>query len=775
MSYAVKSGGLVATAGYRAILEGLDSARVPPNIGPYRILSKLGEGGMGVVYAAHDPRLHRKVAIKIIREALNKEPFRERFWLEARSAAGLSHPNICQVYEVGEHEGQPYLVMELLEGEALAARLERGALPPAEAMPIILGVLAALEALHRRGSVHRDLKPSNVFLTAHGAKLLDFGLARSFDSSAGPESPTLAALTLPGTIVGTPRYMSPEQLQGMPCVPASDLFAAGAMLYEMLTGRYAFPGDTLMPVFQAIMTQPPPLLPEGPGARPLNDILRRALARAPEERYRSAEAMAQELRSASAGATTSAGPVLGRWQRRLIVLPFRMLRPDPEMDFLAFSLPDAITSSLSGLESLVVRSSLAAARFAAGVPDLRAIAAEADVNAVLTGSLLRAGDQLRLSAQLVEAPSGTLIWSHTAQVALRDLFQVHDELLNRIVDSLSVPLTAREQEMVKKDVPASATAYELYLRANQAGSGHGDITVARDLYLGCLELDPRYAPAWARLARCHWIQAKWGAQPDEDQARAEQAFQKAFELNPDLAVAHNFYARFEADRGRAIPAVERLLGRVKLAPSDAELYVGLVHACRYAGLLEASAAAHHRALQLDPQARTSVEHTYFMMGDYERVMTAPEVDMGYAKANVLVLQGRTDQALERMPPADQLRADLRDFPISFRAMLEGKTEESVQAMERLLSHRFMDLEGAFYLARQMARLEQNNRALEILASVTERGYCGYSALTVDPWFEPLRGTPQFQSIVEKARALREEAQRVFSEAGGDQALKVGPR
>ncbi len=726
---------------------------------------------MGIVYAAHDPRLDRKVAIKMIREALDDSQTRDRFWREARSAAGLTHPNICQLYEVGEHERQPYIVMELLEGESLADRLRRGALEVPEAIGVLLGALAALDALHRRGQVHRDLKPSNIFLTAYGAKLLDFGLARPFDTNLGPDGKTAADLTLPGTVMGTPRYMSPELLQGRPATPGSDLFAAGAILYEMLTGRHAFPGDTLLPVFYAIVSEPAPSLPKGTGA--LNDILRRALARTPEERYGSAEAMAEELRAASVSGSRSVAATRA-WQRRLIVLPFRMLRPDAETDFLAFSLPDAITSSLSGLESLVVRSSLAAARFVGAAPDVRVIASEADVNVVLTGTLLRAGDQLRLSAQLVEAPSGTLVWSHTAQVALRDLFQVHDELVNRIVTSLSVPLTAREQEMVKHDVPASATAYELYLRGNQIAKNPFQALVARELYAQCVELDPRYAPAWARLGRCHWVEAKWSTHSDADMARAEQAFQKAFELHPDLAIAHNLYARFEADRGRAVEAMRRLLERVKLARSDAELYVGLVHACRYAGLLEASAAAHDRAVRLDPQAQTSVAYTYFLLGEYARIPTAPQGEMAFANAHALLLAGREEEVLQLSREMEASLGDdlMRDYATSVRALVERKKHESREAMERLLSQKFADQEGSYFLARQMMRLGETTRALEILAGVVKRGYGCYTALTIEPWFEPLRGNPEFQAIVEQAKALREKALRAYAEAGGEQALGV---
>src|SRR3989475_10905954 len=214
---------------------------------------------------------------------------------------------------------------------------------------------------------------------------------------------------------------------------------------------------------------------------------------------------------------------------RLIVMPFRILRSDPETDFLAFSLPDAITSSLSGLDSLIVRSSVAAARFASDTPDLKVIASEAGVDVVLTGTLLRAGDQLRVSTQLAEAPGGTLLWSKTSNASLRDIFQLEDELVQRIVESLSLPLTAREDRRLKHDVPASATAYEFYLRANQLALDWESVVLARDLYQRCVEEDPQYAPAWARLGRCFRMLAKWGGHPKEDLAQAQHTFERALQ------------------------------------------------------------------------------------------------------------------------------------------------------------------------------------------------------------------------------------------------------
>ena len=390
----------------------------------YRLVSKIGEGAMGVVYAADDQRLQRRVAIKMIRGTDVDPVSRERLWREARAAASVSHPNVCQLYEIGEADGELFIAMELLDGEPLSSRLLRGAAPLTESVNVAIAVLSALEAIHARSIVHRDLKPSNVFLTHHGVKLLDFGLARAVE---GSEADTCLDLTTKGAIVGTPRYMSPEQLRGDPLDARSDLFAVGAILVEMLVGGPAFPGKTTAEVFHAIAYEPLRSIAGSPALVAIDGVVRRATQKRPADRYRDALSMAQELRTA-AGLGHSGETPTARRMTRLIVLPFRMLRPDPEIEFLAFGLADAITASLGSLGSLIVRSSLAASRFKADAPDLAALATGADVDVAVTGTLMRAGDQVRVASQLVETPGGRVLWSETAQAKLTDLFQLQDEL-----------------------------------------------------------------------------------------------------------------------------------------------------------------------------------------------------------------------------------------------------------------------------------------------------------------------------------------------------------
>jgi serine/threonine protein kinase len=744
------------------------SDNIPERVGRYRITKELGSGGMGIVYAALDERLDRSVAIKMIRRAASHPRARERMWREARAAAAVNHPNICQLYEIAEEEGEVFIAMELLEGESLAARIARQSMTVTEAFPIMLAMLSALEAIHRRGLVHRDLKPSNVFLTPHGVKLLDFGLARPAEEPEAGEN-----LTQSGTLLGTPRYLAPEQLRGGPVDGRADLFASGAVLFEMLSGKPAFDGNSVAQVLQAIVNDQPPLLGGSAAIVAVDRIIHRALEKNPARRYPSAEAMADDLRAAMALADT------GEMERphavtRLIVLPFRIMRSDPETDFLAFSLPDAITSSLSGLESLVVRSSLAAARFAGEAPDLAAIARQAEVDFVLTGTLLRAGDQLRVVAQLMETPAGTLVWSDTVQVPLGDIFQLQDTLTQRLVESLSLPLSARDRGMLRHDVPASAKAYEFYLRANQLSHQSSQWKVARDLYLQCLDEDPRYAPAWARLGRIYRVIGAYsGEDPDEKLRRSEEAFKRALELNPDLPIAHNLYTYLEVEMGDAQPAMLRLLRRAEQHGADPELFAGLVQACRYCGLLEASVAAYEQAHRLDPEIRTSVSHAYMMLGDYERSIATNVEDPPSMNAVALELMGRADEAIVLLREHEKLRLPkvAHDFNLAHRALLEGDPATSLLATERMLeSWQLRDPCGRYYVARLLARLGERERALAFLRQATEGGFICYSFMTRDPWLDGLRREPEFRDILRLGESRQKEALAAFLHAGGDRIL-----
>lgn len=750
------------------ILPRLQYVVVRTTIGRYAVTGTLGEGGMGVVYAAHDSRLGRAVAIKMIRAAIADPVARDRLDREARSAASINHPAICQLYELGEDNGELFLAMELLQGESLATRLTRGPVALGEAVALTLGILQGVEALQRQGLVHRDLKPSNIFLTPHGVKLLDFGLATAAGSRLGDE--TGVRLTQPGTIVGTPQYAAPEQLQGLDVDTRTDLFATGAVLYEMLAGKPPFAGKSPVEVFHAILYEQSPVLTGGPAVVALDRVVHRALAKLPNERYQTAEAMAQDLRAALALGDSGSGAA-ARALTRLIVLPFRILRPDPETDFLAFSLADALTSSLSGLQSLVVRSSVAAERFAGDAPNLKAIAAETDVDVVLLGTLLRAGDQVRVTSQLVD-PDSTVIWSHTAQAPVGDLFRLQDDLAGRLVESLSLPLTARERKRLKQDVPSSAAAYQWFLRGNEVSRDSRQWAAALELYERCVAEDPHYAPGWAGVGRMHRMLGKYiGRDVATHLARSEEALQRALELNPDLSAAENALAHLAVDLGRAEEAMVRLLRRAKDRPADPDLYAGLAHACRYCGLMAASVAAAEQARRLDPRIRSSGAHTYFMLGDYERVLDFQPEAIPYLPNLALMMLGRVDEARASLASVDTRQAGrLGTFMQALLTFADGRVEETTGLLRQLVD--IPDPEGRYYVARGLAYYGHGEEALPLLAGAVEDGFFCLSAFTRDPWLDPVRATPEFAALVRRAEARHRKAVISFLTAEGDRVLGV---
>jgi TolB-like protein/tetratricopeptide (TPR) repeat protein len=457
---------------------------------------------------------------------------------------------------------------------------------------------------------------------------------------------------------------------------------------------------------------------------------------------------------------------------RLIALPFRVLRPDPETDFLSFSLPDAIGTTLAGTPNLLVRSSAAAAKFDPQAPDLRRLAADADVDVALIGSILRAGDQLRATAQLVETPAGTVMWSHSAQHPLQDVFALQDELVGGIVASLSRSFgDTGPRSGVKVDAPRNPAAYELYLRANELSRDWERLTEARDLYRQCLDLDPGFAPAWARLGRCYRVLGKYFGS-EADAIESEHAFQRALALSPDLPVLHKYYAQLECDDGRAIDAMRRLLRRARVAV-DPEHFAGLVHACRYAGLLEASVAAHEEARRLDPTISTSVTNSFFLMGDFERVLREAPVNDSDLVSMALYRLGRKAEALAkwRPVPADgpSMAKDWDEVMVACLSDAPGARELAERATER---NAWKDPEGHMFNATILAWMGSNEQSLRLLRMAVENGFHVPDALLSDAWLAPLRTDPRFNEIVKLAQLRRREALDVFQAEGGERLLGV---
>ncbi|MGC1418100.1 MAG: protein kinase [Candidatus Acidiferrum sp.] len=742
-------------------------------LGPYEIVAPLGSGAMGEVYRARDVRLGRDVAIKVLPEDLAKAAGRrERFWQEARAVAQVSHANACSLYDIAEEQDRLMLVMEFVEGETLTRRIAHGPVPVRDAAQIVLGILSALDAFHKKGIIHRDLKPDNIVLSPSGAKVLDFGIAKyTGRESADLTVSTTSGSTIAGEFLGTPRYASPEQFRGEPVDARSDIFSVGAILFELLSGHPAFGGATFGEIAHSVLHVHPPALMGSPAIATMGRIVHKALAQSPQERYQSAEEMADDVRGSllMEGIETQA-----RAQRlqRLIVLPFRLLRPSEEIQFLTHSLPEAISVSLAGLENLVVRSSLAAAQYAQDAPDLQRIGRESEVDVILTGAILSVGEQLRLTAQLVEAPSGTLLWSHTAQVAIKELLELHDALVRRVVDALLPSLGESAQAVLQQDRPASPTVYRLYLEANEMSRRWEQLTAAIELYEKCLGLDPSYAPAWARLGRARWLWDKYNRGSIEGLRAADDAFQKALQLNPQLPLAHHLYTHLQVDQGQTLDALRRLLQRAREHRGDAELFAGLGHVCRYCGLLPPALLAHQEARRLDPQISLTLNHTYFMLGAYERALEASRSDYGYGTSMILFMLGRREEAIAALRKYEETKPGRlgKLYLTSLRALVEGNREESLAASRELMAATFRDPEGMYYLSRQLSYLRAEDLAMEMLERSVNHGFFCYQVFVRDPWLDGLRGKTEFSRILEKARQLHLEALQTFLKSGGNSLL-----
>ena len=747
-------------------------------INRYTVLRPLGRGGMGVVYAARDERLGRDVALKMIL-GLADETAKSRFWREARLAASVSHPHICQIFEVDESPDGMFLTMELLEGDTLADRLRRGALAPAEATSIAVAVLGALDALHGRGFVHRDVKPLNIFMTGHGPKLLDFGLAKP---AAREETVILDAhehghITDANMIVGTPVYMAPEQITGGDVDGRTDLYSLGVVLFQMLAGRLPFGGPGLNPLV-ATLQEHPPALQGGPEIVALDRVIRRAMRKQPRDRYASAREMADEL-SAVAMPRASSLVVPVRALTRVIVPPLKIARPDPNVAYLSFGLADSVSGALAAISDVVVRAPALAARWNDEGGDPRRLAVEADVDLVVTGTLLQSGSQLRITVQLLDAVNGTVVGSTTVKGSVDDVFAIEDGMATAAMQlvtthrpgaSTTSPTTAR-----RRDVPASPKAFELFLRGLECARTLNGTADARKLLLEAVGEDPEFAPAWAALGRCHRVYGKYFEQRAGHEQLADEAFRRALALSPELPLAHRYVTHFEAEEGRAEAAIARLLRHAQTNRNDAQLFAGLVHACRYAGLIEASVAAHDEARRLDPNVATSVEYTWAHLvvepGDAAtlaaKLQDTPELQfvLGSLGGLEAMRAAMPDFDVTKVPPGFRISVDAIEA-----AAMRPVGEAKVLIEKAIASH--TDPEAIFLFGTVLVQLREFARGLEVIGGAVRSGYTPADTLKRNWIYEAVRTDATFVAIEAEARRRMLAARDVFERENGPALLAM---
>ncbi len=530
-------------------------------LGPYQILAPLGAGGMGEVYRARDTRLGREVAVKALPDAFAQDAAQlARFRREAQTLAALNHANIAAIYGLEEAGRVPYLVLELVEGESLHARLAKGAMPLREALPICVQIAAAIEAAHERGIIHRDLKPGNVMLSTSGiAKVLDFGLAKSdvdaaasdVDPTSSPTGSVYLGATEAGMILGTAAYMSPEQARGVAVDRRSDVWSFGCVVYECLTGRAAFRGDTIADLIARILEREPDwsALPTETPSR-VRDLLRRCLRKDAGERPRDIRDVRLDLSEALTQGTK-------RSEQSIAVIPFNNLS-GTEDEYFADGITDEILNALAHLDGLRVAARSSCFAFKGKHEDPRAVGERLDVASVLEGTVRRSGSRLRITVQLVNAADGYQLWSERYDREMTDVFEVQDEIAGAIAARLVGEMRGDADRARASRGTTSVEAYELFLkgRALQYQRGGGVIT-AIGLFEQALALDPGYAEALAWMADSYRLLGTYGmAPPSEVMPKAKAAVERALAIDPHLAEARATLADIELQYERDVARAE---------------------------------------------------------------------------------------------------------------------------------------------------------------------------------------------------------------------------
>ena len=770
-------------------------------LGRYRIVERLGAGGMGEVFLAEDPRLAREVALKVIRQdALRDEAARHRFRQEARTLSRLLHPNIATLFDYDSDGGVEFLVMERVPGQTLAQLLAAGPLPESRARAIAVGIAEALQAAHEQGVVHRDLKPGNVMITPRGrAKVLDFGLAAVLGDPSGPSHAPTASL--PGSLVGTAAYLAPEQVSGGPLDARADLHALGAIVFEMVAGRPPFQADGIGALLYAIAERPAPALREArPGASAeLEAIVARCLEKEPSRRFADAEALARALRGAAgdsetgiprtdraaqapappesaplAPARTAAGSPTGAI-RSLAVLPFANRSGDPEQEFFADGMTDALITGLAQIGALRVISRTSAMRFKGSDRPLPEIAATLKVDAIVEGSAMRAGDRVRITVQLVEAATDSGLWAHSYERALTDILSLQDEVARAIAQEIRVQLTPEEGARLRSHRQVNPEAHIAYLRGRFLWNRWDTASLRQSLaeYQGALEIDPEYALAYAGLADSYNVLANTNAMPQrEAYTRARQSAQAGLRLDSSLAELHASLAYVSRYLDWDWPAAERqFLHCLRLNPGYATGRRWYAHFLAGMGRHEEAIAEAGHALVLDPLSlinHTGVGDVYFYARRYDRSIAYyrrclemdPDFQAGLTDlSRALDQAGRVDEALaaylRAVPSGPEGPAPSTGLATLYARA--GRAADARRMMERLLlpgaregayvEHRY----SPFGVATFHAVLGEIGPALDWL----ERGHAERDGtlvwIKVHPRLDGLRGEPRFRALLAAMR------------------------
>ena len=726
-------------------------------LGPYEIVGQVGAGGMGVVYKAHDTRLKRPVAIKLLPpETTRDETAKQRFLQEAQAASALDHPNVCTIFEINDtDDGEMYLVMAYYDGETVKEKIDRGPLPLDESIRIATQAAEGLGKAHAAGIVHRDIKPGNLIVTADGTtKILDFGLAKL----TGPD-----VVTQTGSTVGTVAYMSPEQARGRDVDLRTDIWSLGVVFYEMVTGRNPFEGDNLLAISRAIADlEPSPMnatRPEVP--RSVVAGVSGALAKDPDQRFASTTELLDVLRSRDAEPRVSRGTQ----DASVAVLSFSDMSPQKDQGFFCEGIAEEILNTLSNIEGLRVAARTSSFLAMAGGLDIAAIGSRLNVGHVLEGSIRTSGNRIRITTQLITVDDGYQLWSERYDRSMADIFDLQDEIAEAIGTELKGALTPGEQSQIRQRQTNNVDAYTLYLKGRffwnkRTEEGLGQ---ALNLFRQAVAVDPDYAPAHAGIADTYNLMGiLWVRPPADVHPQAKQAAMRALELDERLAEAHTslgfVYAAYDWDWEKADQEFRRA---IELAP-------GYPTAHHFYGAYYLSPMGRHdeairevrRAQELDPLAPIFGADAALLLNWARReddaiatcretIESFPDFPLTfYYLAHALTEKGQGAEAVKAARKAESMTGDAPLYAAGLGYALAGSGDEdgARKILANLISRKNDEPVPAYHLALILARLGETDRAFEWLEQAfRERSWLQWAR--VEPGFDPVRPDSRFTDLV----------------------------